>query len=86
MEDWRREQGWELSGSFPYEINAVEGGKAYQTALYLAKDSDAVIIGSAPETFLEERMKNRPEGITFRYSERIYKRGKWSFFIPKRAS
>ncbi|MDD3174299.1 MAG: glycosyltransferase [Herbinix sp.] len=83
MDSIRKEQGWELKSSFNYEINTVHNSEAYQSALQLSKESDVIIIGSAPEIFVKERMKYRADGITYRYSERIYKRGKWRFLSPR---
>ena len=44
-------------------------------------ESDVIITGSAPEIYTMMRIK---EGkLTFRYSERIYKRGIWRMFSPR---
>ncbi|MFT4142868.1 MAG: glycosyltransferase family 4 protein [Mobilitalea sp.] len=42
-----------------------------------------VLFGSAPEDFLLHRLKYNKEGITLRYSERLYKRGLWRAFSPR---
>ena len=42
-----------------------------------------VILGSAPERYLSERMKCNSIGITLRYSERFYKKGRWRFVSPR---
>ncbi len=42
-----------------------------------------VLFGSAPEDFLLQRLKQNKEGITLRYSERLYKRGLWRAFSPR---
>lgn len=53
-----------------------------QKALQLAIDSDVIIIGSAPELYVYERMKSGNK-LTFRYSERIYKKGVWRAVSPR---
>lgn len=83
METSRKEQGWEFDYSFPFELAANKSEEAYQVALQLAKESDVVIIGAAPEIFVKERMRANTTGITFRYSERIYKRGTWRSLSPR---
>jgi len=50
-------------------------------ALKLANESDVVIIGSAPEIFIKERI--RQNKIIFRYSERIFKKGRYRIFSPR---
>ena len=83
MESWRKEQGWELKRVYPYEIKSEENIEAYQQTLTLAKTSDVIILGSAPETYLKERMLAKKGVITFRYSERVYKRGRWRMIAPR---
>ncbi len=66
---------------FPYVVKSYESEEEYQKALDLGKNSDVVIIGSAPDVFIEERLKENK--LTFRYSERFFKRGKWRIFDPR---
>jgi len=80
---WKKEQGWEFDAIFTYELKANYDREAYHTALRLAKESDVMIFGSAPEEFVKERMLGRQEGITLRYSERVFKRGRWRFLSPR---
>ena len=42
---------------------------------------DVVIIGSAPDVFIEERLK--ADKLTFRYAERYFKEGKWRILDPR---
>lgn len=57
----------------PYEIRSYESAYAMQTCRELADESDLVIIGSAPDSFIVRRLR---EGkLTFKYSERFYKKG-----------
>lgn len=83
VEGWRREQGWDLEKHYPYELNVKGGDDNFQAAVGLAKESEVLILGSAPEVYVSERMKAGSEGITFRYSERIFKRGTWRFLSPR---
>lgn len=82
METERREQGWELKDGFPYELKAKEE-QNLQKALQLSRESDVMIIGSAPEIFVRERMRQPSGGITFRCSERMFKKGKIRFLSPR---
>lgn len=83
MEEERRTGGWEFKEVYPYELCAFESNEKEQMAEELAIDSDVVIIGSAPEKYVEIRMKSAEKKLTFRYSERIYKRGRWRVLSPR---
>lgn len=71
----------DLSKSVTYAVNSYESEENYQKALELGKNSDVVIIGSAPDEFIEERLKQNK--LTFRYSERYFKEGKWRILDPR---
>ncbi len=83
MEKTRKEQGWKLTDKYPFELETLEDEDALNRALELSRESDVIIIGSAPEIYVKERMKNKSPGLTFRYSERIFKKGKWRFLSPR---
>lgn len=83
MDIERKEQGWEFKDSYAYELKSFENKKNYETALDLSRESDVIIIGSAPEKFVKERMKCQSLGITLRYSERVYKKGRWRALSPR---
>jgi glycosyltransferase involved in cell wall biosynthesis len=76
----RLSSGYEDCSHYPYNINSFESEVNYNKALQLGIDSDIVIIGSAPEIFVKERIKNNKH--TFRYSERILKQ-RWRLFDPR---
>lgn len=61
----------------PYAVNAYRDDMSYQEALRLGEESDVVIIGSAPEEFVEKRIAQNK--LTFRYSERFFKKFRWRF-------
>ena len=61
----------------PYIFNAI--GKEDE-AKKMCADADVVILGSAPEEYIAERIeKNKP---TIYYSERLFKKGFYRYFYP----
>ena len=57
-----------------YDYFAIEGYKEQDSFIkQLVDESDVVILGSAPDRLLIDRLKNRK--LTFKYSERLYKEG-----------
>ncbi|MHB8131519.1 MAG: glycosyltransferase family 4 protein [Mobilitalea sp.] len=83
METERKELGWEFEDRYSYELKAYENKEGYQLAMKLSRDSDVILVGSASELFVKERMRSRLSGLTLRYSERIYKKGRWRFLSPR---
>lgn len=59
---------------YDFILTTYESKENYNKAIELADTSDIVIVGSAPNEFIEKRINDNK--ITFRYSERIYKRGR----------
>lgn len=81
MDPDRVQMGFEdMNVTKPFVVRAYEGGEAAETAKRLAVESDVAIIGSAPSEYLLERMKHNK--LTFKYNERILKRGDWMWFHP----
>ena len=72
--------GYEDCSHYTYNLNSFENKINFNKALELGIESDIVIIGAASEVFIKERLKQ--DKITFRYSERILKRGEWMLFSP----
>lgn len=66
------------SDKFPYVVKSYED---FEEALRLGKESDVVIIGSAPDGFIVDRLKENK--LTFRYCERYFKEGRWRIFDPR---
>ena len=62
---------------YDFILTTYDSKENYSRALNLANESDIVIIGSAPNEFVEQRIQDNK--ITFRYSERIYKEGRYKF-------
>lgn len=73
MDDERKKLGWGVNSNYPYEIKSYESAGLMEEAMQLVNESDVVIIGSAPDSFIVQRIKNRK--LTFKYSERLYKEG-----------
>ncbi len=73
--------GWKLNEHYPYEIRSYKNENIYDYCLKLGIRSDVVITGSAPEVFIKERL--RQNKLTFRYSERYFKRGEWRLLDPR---
>ena len=69
------------SDDFPYVIKSFESDQSYQEAMRLGSESDVVIIGSAPDVFIEKRLASNK--LTFRYFERFFKEGKWRILDPR---
>ena len=80
IEEFRSRMGWGKEGVPSYVLksylNEENGSRAYQ----LADDSDVVIIGTAPEDLIKRRMEDNK--LTFRYSERPLKEGRWKVLVP----
>lgn len=83
MEQERKDGGWEFSEKYPYEIKAYEDAVQAKKARELAVSSDVMVIGSASESYVKTRMKSGGNKLTLRYSERIYKAGRWRVLSPR---
>ena len=69
------------SNDFPFVLKSYENDESYKTALKLGLESDVVIMGDAPDKFITERLKRNK--LTFRYSERYFKEGRWRILDPR---
>lgn len=81
IEGFRSTMGWGKEDVPPYVIKTYVSDAVHRKALELGRDSDLVVMGTAPEIYIEERLKLNK--ITFRYSERPLKEGFIKFFIPR---
>ena len=78
----RLDMGFEdQSDNFPYVVKSFVSDETYREALRLGYDSDVVIIGSAPDVFIEKRLADNK--LTFRYCERFFKEGRWRILDPR---
>ena len=73
----RLEMGYQNLEDAPYAVNAYRDDESYAEAMRLGEESDVVIIGSAPEDFIVKRLAQNK--LTFRYSERLFKKFRWHF-------
>lgn len=71
----------DLSHEYPYSINSYEDENSLSEAKRLANESDVVIIGAAPQHFFNNRLDQ--DKLTFRYTERLFKNGKWRIIDPR---
>ena len=63
----------DMNAMYDFVVRSYESQQQYGMAMDLAIHSDVIVIGSAPETFLLQRLLKNPKALTFRYSERLYK-------------
>lgn len=66
-----------MNDKYPFVIKAYEN---QERAINLCNESDVVIIGSAPDYYIEKRLEQNK--LTLRYNERIFKRGRWRIINP----
>lgn len=77
----RLKLGYEdMNKKYPFVLTTYDDKQNERRALKLCQESDLVILGSAPEKYVEHRMKDNL--ITFRYSERLHKQGAWRVLDP----
>ena len=63
----------DMNSAYPFVVRSYESEAQYREAQKLALDCDVMILGSAPEEFIDARLRKRPDAVTFRYSERLFK-------------
>lgn len=80
MEEFRAGMGWGEDAP-KYLLRTYESAENEEKARKLGLESDLVIMGTAPEYFIEPRLSENK--IIFRYSERPLKEGFIKFFIPR---
>lgn len=80
LPEWLIKGGYDPSISRPYVIRAYENDLKRQGAKKLVNDADVVIVGSAPEEYVEKRIEAGE--LTFRYSERWFKKKPWFLSGP----
>lgn len=72
----------DLNNEYPFVIRAYESSEQKKKAIELANTADVVILGSAPISLVQQRLKEKK--LTFCYSERIYKKGYEAWKLPVR--
>ena len=81
MYEFRRKLGYPDFSDRPYLMKAYMSEDMKLKSLQLAYDADVVIIGSAPEEYVTERIKVGK--LTFRYNERWFKTKPWYLSGPR---
>lgn len=71
MSNSRKALGWK-EYDMDYIIHSYKSVAEYQKSIDLINNADVVIYGSAPEKMIKRRIKSKK--LTFKYSERIYKK------------
>ena len=77
----RLDMGYKNLENAPYAVNAYKDNISFREAMRLGYESDVVIIGSAPDDFIESRLTENK--LTFRYYERFFKGGRWRILDPR---
>lgn len=78
----RLSQGFEdQSSRFPYIIRAFGSQEAIDRGIRAIDEADVVIWGNAPFSFVENRLESGK--MTFRYSERFFKKGLRQLLRPR---
>lgn len=75
--------GWSQSGEFSFVVSYKELTADLERYIDLITDADVVITGSAPDFLIKKRLMLKK--LTFRYSERVYKKSCPWYEIPLRA-
>lgn len=70
----------DLSELYPFIVKAFISESEHEYARKLGEESDVAILGSAPEEFVRPRIRSNK--LTFRYSERVFKKGRWLVLYP----
>ena len=71
----------DMNSSYSFVLPTYISEENEKIAEQLAIESDVVIIGSAPEKYMTQRVLR--DGLTFMYSERLYKKGIPFLKIPR---
>jgi glycosyltransferase involved in cell wall biosynthesis len=69
------------SDRFPFVVKAYESETVHLKAQKLGYESDVVILGDAPDEYIEKRLHENK--LTFRYNERFFKEGYWHLLDPR---
>lgn len=84
MSSARVKMGWQNTDAAPFEIRAYTSEQARQKAQDIIDSSNVVILGSAPDTLMLPRLKQKK--LTFKYAERFYKTGTPLRRLPRDAA
>ena len=79
--DWLIKGGYDPNIDRQYIIRAYDNNESLNIAKDIANNADVVIIGSASESYVEQRIKDGK--LTFRYTERWFKNRPWYLSGPR---
>lgn len=71
----------DINEAYPFVVRSYRDATSHCEAMRLGFESDVVITGSAPEQFILKRTTENK--LTFRYSERVFKKGRWEILNPR---
>lgn len=80
MEQERLNMGWQLGNAAPYEIKAYLGAQEQKEAYARIAAADIVIAGAVSDAWWKRAVQ--ADGITFIYSERLFKKGYCQILRP----
>ncbi|MCM1378101.1 MAG: glycosyltransferase [Clostridium sp.] len=81
LPEWLAAGGYGDFYSRPYVVRLFAGEEEQWRGRRLISEADVVVYGDAPEELVRERqLLNR---VTFQYSERWFKRGRWRLLKPR---
>lgn len=77
----RKKLGYQDFSDKPYLVKLTESADSQSEIKKIINTADVVIVGSSPEELIQERILSNK--LTFRYSERWFKRRPWYFPDPR---
>ena len=77
----RKRLGWPEDYEYPWLVKAWSSPEEHARAMDILRSAEVVIWGYAPEEEIAARIAN--DKLTFRYTERFLKRGRWRLFDPR---
>lgn len=70
----------DMNSKYGFVVEAYKNDDSHKKAMLLCREADVVVVGSAPDIYIKERLR---EGkLTFRYFERLYKKKKPFYLMP----
>lgn len=79
----RKQMGWDDLNNIVYVIKTYMGTEGEKNALEFISNADVAIFGhDKADIFFENIVKNK-SAIVYRYSERLYKHGRWRVLSPR---
>lgn len=76
----QRKVGYDDMNQLPFVIRAYESNESKEQAMRVLVQADIAILGAADSSTIQLRMNTGK--LTFRYCERLLKRGAWRRFLP----